>query len=752
MRAMRAHLVFSLLCLILSSEVGVVEGSHGDNVAVPGMSGEADSTFLRDYAETRGFLLGRPVGIKPAPDGKAVLFLRSQPREPVLSLFETNVETGETRLLLSPDSLLKGREEEISVEERARRERMRISTGGFSSFQLSDDGRLILVTLSGRMYILRRETGEIEELEVAKGMILDPRFSPDGRYVSYVRDYDLRVFDLDSRVEHAVTEGGTEQLSHGLSEFVAQEEMGRMEGYWWSPDSKLMAFEEADVSEVEVFHIADPLHPERPAASFPYPRAGGRNATVRLGVVPAAGGGKTWVKWDRARYPYLAKVVWEKNSPLTILVQTRDQTEELLLAVDPATGETRELLREEDPAWLNIDGSVPKWLSGGSGFLWTTERRGGWEVELRDADGSLKRVLTPKEVGYVSLLTVDEKRRIVYFLAAPNPTEVQAYRVGLDGEAAERITAEAGLHNLVFSKDHSIYVDTYSTLSTMPRSYVCRSGGTLLGELPSEAEDPPFIPKTELLSVKGERVFYASVTRPRTFDPEKHYPVIVDVYGGPHVNVIQATMSRYLMDQWIADQGFVVVSGDGRGTPRRGRDFERSIKGSFGRIPLEDQVQILELLGNRFPELDLNRVGIFGWSFGGYLSALAVLKRPDVFRAAAAGAPVVDFRDYDTHYTERYLGLPSENREGYDETSLLTYAGGLDRPLLVIHGTADDNVYFFHTLKLVDALFRAGKDFELLPLAGFTHMVPDALVRERMNLKIVEFLNRSLRTGDRGGG
>ena len=239
--------------------------------------------------------------------------------------------------------------------------------------------------------------------------------------------------------------------------------------------------------------------------------------------------------------------------------------------------------------------------------------------------------------------------------------------------------------------------------------------------------------------VGNEPPLWAAIIRPRNFDSARRYPVIVHVYGGPHVQTVLASGRNYLLEQWLADQGFIVVSIDGRGSPSRGREFERSIKGNFEELALADQVRGLQALGQKYPEFDLDRAGIFGWSFGGYMSAIAVLRRPDVFHAGIAGAPVVDWHDYDTHYTERYLGLPEKNKSGYAASSVLTYADQLSRPLLIIHGTADDNVYFLHSMKLCDALFRAGKPYEFLPLAGYTHMVPDPVVIERLNGRIAEF-------------
>jgi dipeptidyl-peptidase-4 len=716
----------------------------------PAKDAPLDITYLRDHAETRGFMLGRPDAIKPTPDGKAVLFLRSQPRQPKLRLYEFDLATGKTRELLTPEQVLKGAEEKLSPEEKARRERMRVSVGGFTGFQLSEDGSQILLSLSGKLYVVQRASGAIHELQNSPGTILDPKFSPDGKSVSFVRDNDLFVYDLATQKERRLTTGGTEEVSHGLAEFVAQEEMFRYTGYWWSPDSQFIAYEEADARGVEIWYVADPIHPgQKPLPSF-YPRPGKANVKTRLGVLPVKsdkdGPAKTvWVQWDSKKYPYLAAVRWPKGGPLLLLVQTRDQTEMVLLQADTPTGKTTPLLREQDAAWVDLRGLELHWLEDGSGFLWMTERDGGPQLELRSTKGRFRRVLVPSQAGFQGLVDVDWKGGSLVYNASTDPTQSRLYRVSvIEGSEPVVLTSKPGVYSAVFSKDHSIYVYTSRPLGEMPRSTVHRADGKLVGELPSVAEDPPFVPNVKLLKVGKGQGFYAAVVRPRNFEKAKHYPVIVDVYGGPgHVHV-QAMMKRWLLDQWLADQGFIVVALDGRGTPGRGRGWERAISKRFGTVPLEDQVEGLQALGKKCPEMDLERVGIDGWSFGGYMSALAVLRRPDVFKAAVAGAPVVDWLDYDTHYTERYLGIPPKDDAAYKDASLLTYAPTLKRPLLLVHGTADDNVYFRHSLKLVDALFRAGKDFEILPLSGLTHMVPDAVVTQRLWGRIVDHFRKNL--------
>ena len=699
----------------------------------------ADS-FLRQYAATYRFRLGRPTSIQVTPAGDAVLFLRSGPRSFIQDLYSFDPATGRERVLLTTERILRGAEEKLSAGEKARRERMRLAARGIASYQLSQDGTRLLVPLAGRLFVIERASDAVTELEAAVGA-LDPRFSPDARQVAYVRDGDLYVTDVATGAERRLTTRENADVSCGEAEFVAQEEMGRFRGFWWSPDGRTLACQRTDVSGVEKFHIADPVHPERAPASWAYPRPGRANAEVRLLLIPAAGGSATEVRWDRARYPYLATVVWEERAPLTLLVQNREQTEEVLLAADEASGATRPLLTETDDAWLNLDQEMPRWLEDGSAFLWTSEREGEWKLELRARDGRLLRALTPTGFGYRGLAHLDAPRGVAWVRASADPTETHVWRLRLDPRRGrpERATRERGLHGAVFSKGHELWVHTLDGLAGERRQTVTRRDGRALGELRSVAESPPAPPNVELTTVGDSLVFHAAIVRPRDFDAGRRYPVLVKVYGGPHAQMALAARGRYVLDQWYADRGFVVVMLDGRGTPGRGRAWERALRGSFIAVPLADQVAGLRALGAKYPELDLERAGIFGWSYGGYATAMAVLRRPDVFRAGVAGAPVTDWHDYDTHYTERYIGLPDAHPEAYEESSVLASAKDLARPLLVIHGTDDDNVYFMHGIKLCDALYRAGRPFEFLPLTGFTHMVADPLVTERLESRIADF-------------
>jgi dipeptidyl-peptidase-4 len=727
-----AALVVSLVCLRASAQG-----------ARPAKDTALDTSYLRDHAQTRGFMLGRPVLPRVAPDGKTVLFLRGKARLAKMSLFEFDVATGKTRELLTPEALLKGAEEHLSPEEKARRERQRVTVRGFTSYHLSPDGKQVLVGLSGRFYVVQRDSGKVIELKTGKGTLVDPKFAPDGKSISYVLDHDVYVIDPLTQKEKRVTTGGTAKKTHGLAEFVAQEEMNRFTGYWWSPNAKAIAYQESDAGGVEVWYVADPIHPEEKAHPSFYPRPGKANVKVRLGVVPAGGGETVWIEWDAKKYPYLAHIDWQKTGGLTLLVQDRLQQEQVLLRADPATGKTTPLLTERDSAWLNLNHDKPHWLEDGS-FLWTANGKDWPQLEHRDRTGELRRVLAGAREGFHAIVHADAKTGQVVFSASTDPTQAHLFKRPITGGKTIPLTKETGLHSATFGKSSGVYVHTSSLLDAMPRSTVHKADGTLVGELPSVAENPPFAVKQEILKVGEGPGFYATVIRPRNFEKGKRYPVVVHVYGGPTHQEVQAQMARRLIDQWLADQGFIVVAIDNRGTPGRGRDWERAVYRKFGSVPLEDQVAGVKALCARFPEMDPARIGVYGWSFGGYMAAQAVLRRPDVFRAAVAGAPVTDWYDYDTHYTERYMGVPDKDDPAYREASLLNWAGDLKRPLLLVHGTADDNVYFRHTLRLADALFRAGKEFEVLPLSGLTHLVPDPVVMQNLYGRFARFFRTHL--------
>lgn len=697
---------------------------------------QIDEALLEQLALTRNFKLGRPTAISVTAGG-AVLFTRTPPRSPVGDLYVFDAATGETRRLVSTEELLGAGGEALSMEERARRERARKDTSGVVGFDVSPDGQRVLVPLSGRLFVVDLGGGW-REMALPDGPApIDARFSPDGERVSFVRDGDLYVVDEELR---RLTVRPSPEVEHAVAEFVAQEEMDRMRGYWWSPDGKSIAYQRSDVSGVDVLSVADPEHPDRPVLALRYPRPGRPNADVTLWVMPAAGGAAREIVWDRARWPYLASVEWERG-PLTLVVQDRRQMELVVLVADTETGATRELLRERDDTWLDLDQSVPRWIDG-ERFLWSAERGDGRQLELRRRDGSLERVVM--ERGYRALGGIDLDAGALWVLASEDARGREVLRVPLDGGAAERRSQGRGVHEVWAARRGGVHV-VRAALDDGSERYDVWRDGSRVAPLPSVAEEPPYHAHAEWLEVDVEgRPYQAVVTRPRGFSGGGRLPVLVYVYGGPTHIVVDFERRLLLADQVFADAGFIVVRLDGRGTPGRGRDFHRAVAGDLATIAVHDQAEGLRAVAARVPEIDLGRAGIMGWSFGGYLAALAVLLRPDVFHAGIAGAPVTEWRLYDTHYTERYLKLPDENPEGYARSSVLEHASKLSRPLLLIHGTTDDNVHFAHTIALADRLFRAGKPFELLPLSGLTHMVPDANVRKALVAREVEFFRRHL--------
>ncbi len=736
--------------------------------AVPAPPSVADPGFLAQYAATFRFRLGKPRSFAWLPDGSELLYLRSPGRSFVQRLYALDPATGEERVLLTAERLLGGAAETLSAEEKARRERQRLAARGLARFALSKDGNTLLVPLSGRVFLVDRKTRQSKELALpGRGPVLDPRLSPDGRRVAWVRGGELWALSLDTHKAVQLTQGASKHVTHGLAEFVAQEEMGRHHGYWWSPDSRMLVYQRTDTSGVERMHVHDPLHPERPGRGWPYPRPGKANAKVRLGVVPATGGATAWLDWDRARWPYLTRVRWSKGAPLTVVVQNRAQSELVVLA-KRASGGWDTLVTETDSAWLNLDSSMPRWIDGGRHFLWSTERGGSWQLELRAASGALVRTLTRPQDGYRRLLAVDSKRRELWLSASAEPTTSHVARLPLGplpaaqkGPAPEakagsttakddastsalvRVTTTEGWHGASVAKSGDAWLLALGPRDGPARVEVHRRGGGAVRQVRSEAEAPGFPVQPQWYTV-GPRKVRAVVLRPRNHRPGRRYPVIVYAYGGPHYNVVRAHAPRFALQQWLADHGFVVCSFDGRGTPWRGRAWERATRKDLLSAPLADQAEALRALARELPEMDLARVGVFGWSFGGTFASAATIRLPELFKAGVAGAPVTDWRDYDTHYTERYLGLPGEPGHAYRVSSPIHGAEKLKGKLMLVHGTADDNVWFSHSVKLSKVLFEAGVAHQFVPLPGHTHMVRDAKTLEQLYARMIKFFHASL--------
>lgn len=405
------------------------------------------------------------------PDGSTVLFLRSPPRSPEMRLHAMDVVTGVVRELVTPEQVLAGAPETLSAAEKEQRERMRVTVKGFTSYELSHDGRLVLVQLSGKAYVVPVAGGtpRLVAGSDAKGRpILDPKLSPDGRHVAFVRAGELWVAAVAGGPARRLTRGATAVRTHAQAEFVAAEELGRYSGFFWSPDSRSLVYEEADAEGVERLWLADPAHPFEPVEPRPYPRPGGRNVKVSFGTVPAGGGRTTWIAWDRRAWEYVAEVSWQRGGPLTLVLLSRDQRELSLVKVDPRTGHATELLRERDDAWVDDGRRAYQWLADGTGFLWSRDASGAWQLQLRARNGALVRAVTPRDFGFASLVHVDERGRTVVAARSPEPVERQLWRTPLDGGEARALTSGPDWHDAVFARDTEAYA-----LTTSPRQGPC---------------------------------------------------------------------------------------------------------------------------------------------------------------------------------------------------------------------------------------------------------------------------------------
>ncbi len=717
-------------------------------IAALGMGGaaRADQACFATLARTRNFSLGQPGHAVPMPDGRDVLFLRSGPEDTALGLYDFDVASGTTRALALP-----GGSQTLSVEEKALRERERMTLSGITDFSVSLDGRAVLMAEAGRLSVMAGAGGKVRALP-GDGWI-SPQLAPDGRAVAAVRDNTLHVVELAGMHDHAVSPRGSDTLSYGLAEFAAAEELERDRGTWWSPDSRYLVYERADTSGVLPHYIADPGNPAVKPVEFRYPKAGTPNAKVDLFVVPRDGGRAVQLRWDATALPYLVRVVWQKGGKLTLVLQNREETREVVAVADPKTGVVRPVLTETDPAWINISPEaylrgakpLPYWLPDGSGFLWAAERGQYWRLELHAPDGQLIRTLSPPALPFAGLVGVDMARGRVLFAARGTRLDIGVYAVPLAGGTATPFAAAPGLHDVRVTADGGLAVDARNLADGSAGVAVLDADGRTRAMLPSVAETPKAVPNVQYLTA-GSEDFDAMVVRPQDFVAGRKYPVILSVYAGPAFKTVMRAPRMYLGNQCMADQGYIVVSLDGRGTPGRTHDFERATKYDLIDLPLADQVDGLQALGRKFPEMDMSRVGVTGWSFGGYFTVMAASRRGDVFRAGVAGAPPVDFADYDTAYTERYLGLPQAHADAYAKSNVLSYADKLSIPLLIMHGLTDDNVYFVNTVKLTEALTRAGKTYDLMLLPG-THLLEDPVLAERVTQRRMAYFARYLGQG-----
>jgi dipeptidyl-peptidase-4 len=683
--------------------------------------------FPRQVARTRGFTLGVPRSFTVSPDGERVVFLRTKTGDdPVSCLWVFDVEGAKERLVFDPGA--EEAEQELTEAEIARRERARERSSGVTAYATDEAVRRAVFVVAGRLFLADLVESSARELS-APGAVDDPRLDPAGERIAFVVEGSLHVRDVEGGVRELAKPDAPDTF-WGLPEFVAAEEMRRFRGHWWSPDGTKLAAVHVDEREVLEWFIGDPTDPTARPRSVRYPQAGTTDAVVELWVFDAESGQRTQVRWNAERFPYLGRVVWERG-PLTLLVETRDQGTVQLLEADDRTGETTVVAERTDPQWVDLFEEAPVRLNDGRVVDVDADREA--DTYRLTVDGA---PVTPPGFQVREVLSAGDG--VLFRASRDDPADIGLWRwVGGD---PVRLSEEPGVHSGAQGGD--VLVRVSATVERPRTTATVLRGGDAVGTIENVAEKSVVRAEPRFLRL-GEREHSSALFLPGGRDPDGPLPVLIDPYGGPQGARVLRAGGAHLTSQWFADHGFAVLVVDGRGVDGRGPAWDREVYRDFS-VTLDDQVEALHAAAERFEFLDLERVGIRGWSFGGLLAALALLRRPDVFHAGVVGAPVTDDRLYDTFYMERFLGKPQDEPEAYRRSSPLPDAASLSRPMLLIHGLADDNVFVANTLRLSASLFEAGKHHELVLIPNATHFTRSAALTENLLRVQLNFLKRSL--------
>jgi dipeptidyl-peptidase-4 len=683
------------------------------------------------------------LGLKISPDGSRVTYLQGKPEDKDrLDLWEYNIHEGRARILIDSKALAPAKEK-LSDEELNRRERQRTAAlSGILEYSFAPSGRAVLFPLGGNLYycdLAKPAKDAVVEINHSTNFASDAAISPAGHYVAFVRDQNLQIYDIAKGQGKALTSDGGGPIKNGAAEFVAQEEMDRSTGYWWAPDDRHIAFARVDETPVKVTQRFEIAADNVATFAQRYPAAGGPNVLVRLGVADVQSGAVTWIDLGSDTDIYIARVNWlPDGKTLAIQRESRDQRKLDLLFADVETGQSRVVLTETSKTWIELNSEL-SFLTHSREFVWGSSRDGYEHLYLYDYEGHLLRQLTAgawnvDDFRARAIKGIDEKNRFIYFTATEkSPTERQLYRTSLDTQdphSVDRISREDGVHGITMSGGANFYVDNFTSSSQPPQVTLHAADGKLLAHLlenrlDAQHPDAPYladnsVPEIGTLTAADGQTLYYRLYKPLHFDPAKHYPAIVDVYGGPGVQRVLDSWTGSSFTQILTRAGYVVFQLDNRGTAFRGTAFQAPIRDKLGDVEVADQVQGARWLGSQ-AFVDPTRIGVWGWSYGGYMTLMLMFKAPEVFRAGVAGAPVTDWSLYDTHYTERYMDRPQDNAAGYAASSVLPYAKDLKGSLLVMHGMSDDNVLFLHSTKLFRKLQDLGKPFDVMVYPGAKH-------------------------------
>lgn len=706
-----------------------------------------------------------PKSLKFSPDGSRVTYLQGKSDDlNRYDLWEYNIESKENKLLVDSQALFSGTEV-LSDEEKARRERQRIYGFGIMEYTFSNDGNALLFPLNGDIYYYHLTTKSAKRLTKTEAFETDVKFSPKGNYISFIRTQNLFILNINTGKETQLTKDGKGPIKNGMSEFVAQEEMDRMTGYWWSPDEKHIAFLRVDETPVQTV-IRNEIYAEKiELIEQRYPATGTNNVTIKLAVTDIKGDKTHFVQLDKAiggtsegseNDFYIPRVKWLPDGKnLSYQWQSRDQKTLKLKKYNLKSRDQKTLLTERSEQWINLHHDL-HFLNDNKSFIWASERDGYKHLYHFTNEGKLINQLTKGNWVVDEIKQVDESQKLIYFTGrADTPLERHLYSVPLHGKSPEhvaRLTQRNGFHNISFSQDSASYLDNFSNIHTPNQVSLHQATGehiTWLAENKIDDKHPSKPYYNELIqpsfgsipSEDGNATLYYKLYKPTNMVPGKTYPVIVNVYGGPHVQRVQNVWEGANFTQYMLQQGYIVFQLDNRGSNYRGTAFEFPIYEKLGEVEIDDQIAGVKYLHN-LPFVDKDRIGIYGHSYGGYMALMALFKAGNYFKAGVSGAPVTDWLLYDTHYTERYLNHPKVNAKGYEESSVFPYISNLKNPLLVYHGMADDNVLFTNTTKLIKALQDENKQFELMTYPGSKHSMRGKKVKVHLNHTIMNFFDR----------
>lgn len=719
----------------------------------PALPGEA-LPLERVFADPP--LAGRPpMQLELSPDGARVTFLRPNEEDSeVLDLWAVDLPDGDPRPLVRTADLVDVSRIQLTEEERMALERKRIRHQGITSYGFcGDDGSALLFPLSGDLYhVSLGEKVAVKRLTKDGAGKLDPKCSPKGRFVSFVKGRDLYVVDVKTGRERRLTRSRKPTRRFGVAEFIAQEEMGRYDGTFWSPDERYLAYTDVDEGPVSVklrpFIYADrtELYEQR------YPAAGEKNAVVRVVVEDLKKKRKVALKLPRED-GYVARVGFATGGVVYVQWQSRDQKRLVLFVARAPRFKLEPVLEETDAAWVELHDDL-RFLDDGKRFVWSSERDGVKRLYLGELGKEELAPLTPPGEPVIALVGVDETAgRAYYTRAVDRSLEQHLFSCKLDGTDEERLTAEPGVHRVTWG-GRGYLIDRYSSLGVPPKIRLLSTSGEVVRPIddnPAEELMRYARPVPELMTVKADdgTELNALLLPPVIREEGERYPIIVYVYGGPTAQLVSNSWSRmYPFFVHLTQRGYGVFVVDNRGTANRDRGFTRALKDRFGELEVIDQKRAVEEVLKKTPWIDPERVGIFGWSYGGYVSALAILDEETPFRAAVAVAPVTDWALYDTHYTERYIGTPKDNAEVYARSSVLARAKNLakgKRALFLVHGMADDNVLFTHSLKLVEALQRESVPFDFMAYPGRAHGLKGRETQLHVFRSVVGFFERELK-------